>query len=60
MKLSVCLMAMLLAGCATTGVVTNNYCDVTKPIYVSKSDVFTDGTARQILEHNETWKRICK
>lgn len=53
-------MAMLLAGCTTPGAVTNNYCDITQPIYVSKSDVFTDGTARQILEHNETWKRICK
>jgi hypothetical protein len=53
-------MAMLLVGCSTSGPVTNNYCDIVRPIYVSKKDVFTDGTAKQILEHNETWKAICK
>jgi len=39
-------------------------CRWTKPIYISKSDVLTDGTADQIVAHNETgakrcgWKRI--
>jgi hypothetical protein len=54
-----CLTAMLLTGCASTGRVIS-YCDLAAPIYVSKQDVFTDGTARQILRHNETWQRVCK
>jgi hypothetical protein len=33
---------------------------VAQPIYISQADVFTDGTARQILAHNETWARICR
>jgi len=53
-------MVMLLSGCAILGRETNAYCDIANPIYISKQDEFTDGTARQILQHNETWKRICK
>jgi hypothetical protein len=26
---------------------------------VSRSDVLTDDTARQILTHNEQWERVC-
>jgi len=53
-------VAMLLTGCATSGAVTSaGYCEVAKPILISKKDVFTDGTARQILAHNETWAAIC-
>lgn len=59
MKLTVCLMAVLLTGCATSGRAIN-YCDLTRPVYISKKDVLTDGTARQILQHNETWQRVCK
>lgn len=29
------------------------------PILVSKADSLSDGTARQILEHNRTWKAVC-
>jgi len=51
---------MLLAGCATSGAVTSSgYCEVAAPILISKDDAFTDGTARQILAHNETWAAIC-
>lgn len=57
--MTVCLAALLLTGCATSGAVTN-YCDISKPVYISKQDVLTDGTAKQILQHNETWQRICK
>lgn len=53
-------MVMLLSGCAILGRETSQYCDISQPIYISKKDELTDGTARQILEHNETWKRICK
>jgi hypothetical protein len=54
-------MVMPLAGCATNGAVINaGYCDVAQPILVSKKDELTEGTARQILSHNETWKSICR
>lgn len=54
-------MMLPLAGCATSGAGTKaGYCDVSQPILISKKDVLTDGTARQILSHNETWKSICK
>lgn len=58
------LLALLLAGCARKGglvkpVVTDNGCSWAKPIYVSPDDVLTDGTSRQIKDHDETGKRIC-
>jgi hypothetical protein len=34
-------------------------CDWTKPISVSKGDVLTDDTARQILAHNQTGSVKC-
>lgn len=53
-------MGLLLTGCAISGAVTSTgYCEVVNPIYVSQSDEFTDGTARQILTHNETWAAVC-
>lgn len=52
------LTILLLAGCATTGPATNG-CEWAKPIYVSQDDVLTDGTAKQILSHDETGKAIC-
>lgn len=58
----VCLMALLLTGCVTPGPETkivDTACAWTKPIYVSKSDILTDGTARQIVAHNETGAAIC-
>jgi hypothetical protein len=52
-----CLMAALLTSCATNGRVE---CSAFRPIYVSKSDQFSDATARQILAHNEAWKSLCQ
>ena len=49
--------ALLLAGCGTDGRATD--CAWARPIYVSRSDTLTDGTARQILAHNETGKTMC-
>lgn len=51
---------LLLAGCAT-GPATepNNGCEWLKPIYPSQDDVLTDGTARQILDHDEAGAQIC-
>jgi hypothetical protein len=57
--LSACLMALLLTGCATSGAGIN-YCDLAGPVFISKQDQLTDETARQLLQHNETWKRNCK
>jgi hypothetical protein len=37
----------------------SNGCEWVRPIYPSKDDSLTDGTARQILNHNETGKDIC-
>lgn len=39
----------LLAGCATNGA---GNCAGWQPIYVSRGDVLTDPTARDILAHN--------
>jgi len=43
----------------TEPVVNDNGCSWAKPIYVSKMDVLTDGTARQIKDHDEAGARIC-
>ena len=48
----------LLAGCASGGGGTSP-CAGWRPIYVSLADALTDGTARQILAHNETGRAIC-
>lgn len=53
------LMAMLLNACAINGRVTDSFCTVGRPIYISKQDTLTDGTARQILDHNEVGKVLC-
>lgn len=49
---------ILLAGCGTNGVGTSG-CEWVRPVYISKSDVLTEETARQILVGNEIWQRIC-
>jgi hypothetical protein len=53
------LMATLLNACAINGRVTDSFCAVGRPIYISKQDALTDGTARQILDHNEVGKTLC-
>lgn len=35
------------------------FCMVSNPIFISQHDVLTDGTARQILTHNELGARLC-
>lgn len=49
----------LLTGCSKTGAGIDA-CGPWKPIYVSKEDKFTEGTAKQILAHNLTGQKICK
>lgn len=57
--------AVLLPGCVTNGraidvpAVVDSACDWVQPIYISSSDVLTPGTARQILNHNETLEQNC-
>jgi hypothetical protein len=48
---------MLLTNCTATGRV--NECIIFNPIYVSVNDVFTETTARNILQHNKTGAKIC-
>lgn len=51
-------MLVLLTGCAADGRATDP-CGAWRPILVSRADVLTDGTARQLLAHNETGRRLC-
>ena len=51
--------ATILAACAGN-VKVNDHCSWVNPIYISQSDVLSDGTARQILTHNQTWSVNCK
>lgn len=48
---------ILLTSCATGGSETN--CAWVRPIYISKNDVLTEGTARAILAHNEARAAVC-
>jgi hypothetical protein len=34
-------------------------CAWVRPIMTSRDDVLTSGTARQILDHNVSWKAAC-
>lgn len=55
--------ALLLTACATTGPeteVVDAGCYWSAPIFVSKQDVLTEGTADAILAHNLTWQQRCK
>lgn len=49
----------LLTSCGDTGRGTD-VCLPWRPILVSKKDVLTEDTARQILTHNETGRTVCK
>jgi hypothetical protein len=40
--------------------VTSEFCAIADPITVSRADVLSDHTARQVLAHNETWARLCR
>lgn len=39
--------------------VVDTGCEWTKPIYVSKADVLTDDTAKEILAHNKSGSARC-
>lgn len=50
--LAACLMAPLLASCASTTRVIDTGCLWTREIRVSQDDVLTNRTAQEILGHN--------
>ncbi len=54
-------MGTLLNGCEMLGQENraSDFCSVARPIYVSETDVFSDTTARAILNHNEKGRSIC-
>lgn len=67
-KLMLIPLSLTLAACATTPpapeIITktrtvDTACDWAKPIYVSKKDVLTDDTAKQIIAHNEAGAARC-
>lgn len=56
----VAVLAIACAGCAAPQVRTvTDYCTPWRPIYPSQRDVLTDGTAKQILQHDETGATLC-
>ena len=59
LKSAAILALLLTSSCAGSGNGTD-FCAVDNPIYVSKDDVLTEGTATEILDHNDTWERQCK
>lgn len=51
---------MFVSGCANVGPATiDTSCSWVRPILISKDDVLTDDTARQILMLDEQWERVC-
>ena len=51
-------MTLFLTSCGTVGG-EKTYCSWVKPILISDNDNLSDGTARRILVHNETWDKFC-
>lgn len=50
-RLSV-ILVLFLVGCSNMS--TSSW---VQPIYISKDDRLTEGTAKQIAVHNETWEK---
>jgi hypothetical protein len=63
MRLRSCLrlsaIAVWIAGCGIDPGAPDTACDWTAPIRPSRGDHLTEGTARQILTHNETGAALC-
>ena len=53
------MMALPLTSCDTIGRANNSYCLVAKPILIGPTDNLSDTTAREILEHNRTGRKLC-
>lgn len=56
------LIASSLTGCAAPARVGVEYCDHARPIYFDSAaqvDQTPSQVRRQVLEWNETWRRLC-
>ena len=53
------LSAVLSAGCGIDPRDLRDDCDWAEPIRLSRADVLTDGTLKQIVAHNEIGTRLC-
>ena len=49
---------MLLSGCGGSGAAIDP-CGPWRPITIGQGDALTDATARQVLAHNLTGRRLC-
>ena len=52
------LVAVGLTACCDPPV--DSFCAIAKPVYMTAEDVLTRDTLREIITHNETWKKLCK
>ena len=52
------ILLLPLAGCETMAGRATDPCAPWKPIFVSRADALTDGTARAIRDHDETGVRL--
>jgi hypothetical protein len=52
------LISVLIGGCATKGPM--DVCGWVEYIRPSRQDVLTEGTMRQIVEHNESVEAVCR
>lgn len=65
LKFAACLLVGLLTSFAATGCATQattmapDFCATAKPIYIGKLDVISDETAKEILAHNLTGRKLC-
>lgn len=69
--MAVLLTSCVATGCGTTtqppltptqkaiAATAPDFCATAKPIYISKADTISDATARQILQHNLTGRKLC-
>lgn len=56
------MLVVVLGLCACSTLPTRtatDYCTPWRPIYPSEQDVLTDGTARQIRDHDLTGAKLC-
>lgn len=57
--LSAVILVVLLSGCAGDGRGIDAACALFRPIYVSRADQLTEGTAVQLEVHNEAGAAAC-
>lgn len=57
-KVATITLALLIAGCATTG---GSFCDIAKPLRPSPAivDAMSDREVKDMLAHNEKGRKLC-